>query len=107
MLLALHIILLILLYTILWFKGNSKPLFDIQLSPFYWWLYTGLITNYLGLTSWWYLMDNYKIWGALAITYALHTVIELGLSFYFFHAPTQQQLFGLLLLVAGSFMVLK
>ena len=52
-------------------------------------------------------MDNYKIWGALAITYALHTVVELGLSFYFFDAPTQQQSFGLILLILGSFMVLK
>ena len=52
-------------------------------------------------------MSTHKIWGALAITYALHTIVELGLSFYFFEAPTQQQTIGLVFLVLGSFLVLK
>tara|TARA_B100000902_G_C27244677_1_gene881947 strand:- start:133 stop:456 length:324 start_codon:yes stop_codon:yes gene_type:complete len=105
--LALYLVLLCILYTILWFKGNAKPLFNIELNPWQWWLYTGLITNYLGLISWWFLVDTYKIWGALAITYALHSIIELGLSFYFFDAPTNQQCIGLSLLIIGSFLVLK
>ena len=96
-----------LLYTILWYKGNSKIIFDINLPPWQWWLYTGLITNYLGLMSWWFFVNNYNIWGATAITYCLHTVIELGLNFYYFSPPTYQQYFGLIFLLLGSFLVLR
>ncbi len=103
----LYIICSILLYIILWFKGNAKPLYGIELKPWEWWLYTGLITNYLGLTSWWYYLDNLNIWGAIAITYFLHTVVELSLSFYFFDPPSIQQMIGLSLLTFGSFLVLK
>ena len=91
----------------MWFKANSKPLFDFQLSPFGWWLYTGLITNYLGLTAWWYLIDNYKIWGAMAITYCIHTTVELGLNLYFYDAPSMQQTVGIFLLASGAFLILK
>ncbi len=105
--LFLYILCSILLYTLLWFKGNAKPLYGFELEPWKWWLYTGLITNYLGLMSWWYFVDTYKIWGALAITYFLHTVVEMGLSFYFFDLPTNQQMVGLVLLTIGSFLVLR
>ena len=43
----------------------------------------------------------------MAITYLLHTVIELGLSFYYFDAPSNQQYIGLALLIIGAFLVLK
>ena len=98
---------LIVLYTLLWFKGNAAILFDIKLAPFYWWLYTGLITNYLGLLSWWFLVKQYEIWGAIAITYILHTIVELSLSFYFFEPPNTKQYFGLFFPVLGSFLVLR
>ena len=96
-----------LLYVLLWYKANAKILFQLKMSPIEWWLYTGLISSYLGLHSWWFLVKQYNIWGALAITYFLHTVIELGLSFYYYDPPTQQQLLGLTLLVLGSGLVLK
>ena len=96
-----------ILYVLLWYKGNAKILFGYDLSPFKWWIYTGLITNYLGLLSWWYFVKHYNIWGAMAITYLLHTVIELGLSFYYFDAPSHQQYVGLELLIIGAFLVLK
>ena len=61
----------------------------------------------MGLVSWWYLLEKYNIWGALAITYVLHTIIEMGLSFYFFELPTTQQMSGLSLLIIGGFLVLR
>jgi hypothetical protein len=103
----LYVLMCSLLYIILWYKGNSNLLFKLQWSPLKWWLTTGLLTNYLGLLSWWYFVKQYNIWGAIAITYCLHTIIELGLSFYYFDSPTNQQLVGLTLLMVGSFLVLK
>ena len=103
----LYIFYMIILYIILWYKGNAKILYDIQLAPWQWWLFTGLITNYLGLTAWWYLVSTYKVWGALAITYCLHTIIELGLSFYYYDPPSIQQTYGLLLIISGGFLILK
>ena len=99
--------LIILLYILLWFKGNANKIYDLDIRPWQWWLYTGLISNYIGLVSWWYLLEKYNIWGALAITYVLHTVIEMGLSFYFFELPTTQQMFGLSFLIIGGFLVLR
>jgi uncharacterized membrane protein len=107
MLTAFYILLVILLYIVLWFKGNANKIYTLDIKPWEWWLYTGLVTNYLGLLSWWYFLEKYGIWGALAITYILHTVVELGLSFYFFDSPTNTQYIGLLLLTMGSMMVLK
>lgn len=95
------------LYILLWYKGNAKILFDVQLNPFQWWLYTGLFTSYLGLTSWWFLVNNYTIWGAVAITYTLHAMIELGLNFIYFEPPTHAQYVGLGFLLTGSILVLK
>jgi hypothetical protein len=103
----LYVFLSIVLYIILYLKGNSKVLFDLQWTPFQWWLYTGLISNYIGLTSWWYFVEKYNIWGALAITYCLHSVVKLGLSFYFFELPTTSQLLGLSLILIGGFLILK
>lgn len=99
--------LIILLYILLWFKGNANKIYDLDIRPWQWWLYTGLISNYIGLVSWWHLLEKYNIWGALAITYVLHTVIEMGLSFYFFELPTTQQMFGLSFLIIGGFLVLR
>ena len=103
----LYIFLTIVLYILLYLKGNSKILFDFQWTPFQWWLYTGLFSNYIGLISWWYFVEKYNIWGALAITYCLHSIVELGLSFYFFEPPTTSQIFGLGLLLIGGFLILK
>lgn len=103
----LYILLLIILYTLLWFKGNANKIYGFNMQPWQWWLYTGLFTNYLGLMSWWHLLEKYEIWGAIAITYILHAVIETGLSLYFFDPPTLNQTFGLSLLLVGGFLVLR
>jgi len=103
----LSIVSLILLYTILWFKGNAKPIFNINVSPWQWWLYTSLITNYLGLIAWWQLVQNYNIWIATSITYALHTIIEISLSAYFCSPPSQYQMLGIVLIIIGTFISFK
>lgn len=97
----------ILLYIILWFKGNAKPIFNINLPPWQWWLYTSLITNYLGLTSWWQLVKDYNIWIATSITYALCIVVELSLSAYFYSPPSQNQIIGIVLIIIGTFVSFK
>jgi len=53
------------------------------------------------------MINNFGIWKATAITYALHTVVEMGLNFYYFDAPTTQQYIGLTLLSLGCFLVIK
>tara|TARA_Y100001973_G_C4987548_1_gene227289 strand:+ start:98 stop:421 length:324 start_codon:yes stop_codon:yes gene_type:complete len=103
----LYILCSCLLYTILWYKGNAKILFGFEWPPWKWWLFTGLFTNYLGLVAWWFFVTKYNIWGGIAITYILHTIIELGLSFYYFDLPTTKQITGLTLLILGGFLVLK
>lgn len=96
-----------LLYVIIWYKSNAKLLYNINLSPFQWWLTVGLLSDYLGLVSWWYLVKRYDVWIAMSITYCLSTVIKLGLNFYYFDAPSNQQMLGLVLLISGSFLVIK
>lgn len=96
-----------ILYALLWYKGNAKILFGIEWTPFQWWLYTGLISSYLGLVSWWHFVNTYTIWGAIAITYFLHAAIELGLSLIYFNQPTTIQYVGIGLLLVGSILVIK
>jgi uncharacterized membrane protein len=98
---------LIILYSILWYKGNAKIIYGIELKPWQWWLSTGLITNYLGLLSYWFLVNKYNIWVTMAITYSFQTCVHLVLNYVYFQAPNTQQIFGLLLIITGSFLVLK
>lgn len=98
---------LISLYTILWFKGNAKIIYNLDLSPWQWWLATGLITNYLGLLSWWYLVQNYGVYNSIAITYVTHSAVELSLSAFFFKPPNDHQLLGLLFLIIGGLIIIK
>ena len=98
---------LIILYIILWYKGNAKIMYGIDLKPWQWWLSTGLITNYLGLCSWWYLVSHYSIWAAMAVTYTLHAAIELTLNYCYYGSPSFQQGIGISLLIIGSFLILR
>ena len=71
----LYLLMLIILYSILWYKGNAKIIYGIELKPWQWWLSTGLITNYLGLLSYWFLINKYNIWVTMAITYSFQTCV--------------------------------
>jgi len=55
---------------VFWFKGNSRELFGLDWSPFKWWLYTSLFTNYLTLFSWWKLIEISNVWKA-GVTWGL------------------------------------
>lgn len=55
---------------IFWYKGNSKELFELNWTPFQWWLYTSLFTNYLTLFAWWKLIDIGDVWRA-GVTWGL------------------------------------
>jgi len=102
-----YILCLIIAYSIFWFKGNARIVFDMHLTPFRWWLYTSLITNYLMLWSWWHLVARYKIWGAMAITYCLHAIIELSLNSYFYSPPAMKQIAGIFLLLSGTYLIMR
>lgn len=69
---------------VFWFKGNSKELFDIDWSPFRWWLSTSLFTNYLTLIAWWKLIEIGDVWKA-GVTWGFCSLtVDLILNCYFF-----------------------
>lgn len=67
-----------------WFKGNSKELFDLQWTPFQWWLYTSLVTNYLTLYAWWKLIEISDVWRAGVTWGLISLVVDLSLNTYFY-----------------------
>jgi len=76
--------LIILCAFIYWFRSNAKAVFDIHWTPFQWWLYTSLITNYASLSAWWFLRDSYDIWKSTLIWQVTLFVVEVSLNSYFF-----------------------
>ena len=42
-------ILVVLSGILFWYKSNAKIVHDIQWDPWQWWLYTGLLSNYMAL----------------------------------------------------------
>jgi len=95
-------ILILLTGTLFWFKSNSKMVFDLQWSPFQWWLYTGLLSNYMSLYAWWGLLKKYDIWYATAIWVLLTTIAEVILNIVYFEFH-YMKLLGVLLCVLGAF----
>jgi hypothetical protein len=98
----LEYILIFLCGVLFWFKSNSKIVFQFNWSPWEWWLYTGLLSNYMTLYSWWHLMDKHTVWHATAIWVLLTTTAEVILNcvyfeFTFFH------LIGIALCVLGAY----
>ena len=69
---------------IFWFKGNSKELFGLDWSPFQWWLYTSLVTNYITLYAWWRLIEISDVWRA-GVTWGMCSlVVDLALNSYYY-----------------------
>lgn len=69
---------------IFWLKGNAKPIWGLDWSPMKWWLYTSLLTNYLSLTAWWRIVEDYGIWRA-SVTWGVITIlVELPLNSIFY-----------------------
>jgi hypothetical protein len=69
---------------IFWFKGNSKEIYGWDWTPFKWWLYTSLLTNYMTLTAWWKLIELGDVWKAGVIWGLCSLTIDLILNCYFF-----------------------
>jgi hypothetical protein len=46
-----------------------------DLQPWKWWLYTGLLTSYLGQTAWRSLEKGFPGWEALVVDTTIHTVV--------------------------------
>ena len=69
---------------IFWFKGNSKELYGLDWSPFHWWLYTSLITNYMTLYAWWKLIEIGDVWRAGVTWGVCSLTIDLILNTVYF-----------------------
>ena len=54
----------VLATSLVWLKQNAKRIFDIDYSPFIWWLLLGLALEYLYLNAWWILSDEIGAWKA-------------------------------------------
>lgn len=80
----LPIAMLTLANLVFWFKGNSKELFQLDWTPFQWWLFTSLFTNYLTLYAWWKLIKLGDVWKA-GVTWGLVSLVtDLTLNTLFF-----------------------
>ena len=78
------VILLMLSNVIFWYKGNSKVVFGFDWSPFKWWLYTSLATNYMTLYSWWKLIEISDVWKAGVIWGLTSLIVDITLNCYYF-----------------------
>ena len=78
------VILLCLSNVVFWFKGNSKELFNIDWTPFRWWLTTSLLTNYMTLIAWWKLIELGDVWKAGVIWGMCSITVDLMLNTAFF-----------------------
>ena len=77
-------ILLCLSNVVFWFKGNAKAIYGIEWTPFKWWLYTSLFTNYMTLYAWWRLIELGDVWKA-GVSWGLCSLtIDLILNSYYF-----------------------
>ena len=69
---------------IFWYKGNAKVIYGLDWSPFKWWLFTSLITNYITLYAWWKLIEVGNVWKA-GVTWGLCSLtIDLILNTVYF-----------------------
>ncbi len=91
---------------IFWYKGNSKFVYDLDWSPFKWWLYTSLITNYLTLYAWWKLVEISNIWKAGVYWGLCNVIIDLVLNTIYFGFNIKGTL-ALLLCAISAFLVHK
>lgn len=69
---------------VFWFKGNSKVLFDLEWTPFRWWLTASLVTDYLTLFAWWKLIQISNVWRAGVLWGVVSLFTDLVLNSYFF-----------------------
>jgi len=95
-------ILILLSGVLFWFKSNSKIVFNFNWTPWEWWLYTGLLSNYMSLYAWWTLMDKHTVWTATALWVLFTTTSEVVLNCIYFEF-NWTQLLGIFLCVLGAY----
>jgi hypothetical protein len=78
------VILLCVADIVFWFKGNARDLYALEWSPFKWWIYTSLFTNYLTLFAWWQLVERFDVWRAGVVCSICGLVVTLILNTYFY-----------------------
>jgi len=71
-------------FIIFWYKGNAKYIYGVEWTPFHWWLYTSLFTNYLCLYAWWKLVELGDVWKAGVLSGIVHICIEVSLNSYYY-----------------------
>ena len=73
--------------TIVWFKANSKALFELDLHPLFWWATIGWLLEVLYLNAWWTLSSQVNPWTAHIALMAIGILTSfLWMSlFYGFH----------------------
>lgn len=99
MILALSMYLLALI--VFWFKGNSKDLYGLNWSPFEWWLYTSLFTNYLCITAWWKLVEIGDVWKAGIAVGICDVLVQIALNSYFYGFNPKGVIALALIILAG------
>ena len=73
-----------LCYIFYWFKANSRDVYGFDWGPFKWWLYTGLVTNYIGLWAWWRLVEVSDVWRAGVLCMITSLIVDLMLNSIFY-----------------------
>ena len=72
----------------------------LDLEPWKWWLYSGLITSYLGQTAWRQMEKSFPEWQALCIDTAIHTGVWV-VGFMIMYGAKPQYMISLVLMVAA------
>lgn len=67
-----------------WYKANSREVYGFEWGPFKWWLYTGLISNYLGLWAWWRIVEVSDVWKAGVVWLVTSLCVDLTLNTLYF-----------------------
>ena len=95
------IVLIFIANIIFWYKGQAKAVFGLDWSPWQWWLYTSLATNYLSLYAWWRLIELSNVWTA-GVTWGICSLtVELILNSYFISFSWKGAVALILCLIAG------
>lgn len=69
---------------VFWYKGNAKLIYGIDWSPFKWWIYTSLVTNYITLHAWWRLIELGDAWKAGVTWGLINLSVDLILNTFYF-----------------------
>ena len=101
------ILALIILNVVHYLKGNLKPACGWQYEWWQVWLFTSLPLAYLGLNSWWWLVEKYGVYGATARTYPLQALFTIAFHWAFYGQPSMKQVMGLLFIFVGGFLIIK